>query len=91
MELLATSFQQTAQGDLLSSVTFPVFSLLNIIFIFLTFTLDPLSSMLLFKLLVSFSGPLLNTNAKSSAKSSFSGDPDKIYLDSASITMTNNM
>ena len=47
--------------------------------------------MLLSKLLVSFSGPLLNTNAKSSAKNSFSGDPDKIYLDSASITMINNI
>ena len=40
MELLLTPFLQTAQENLPSPETFPEFSLL-IIFVFLTFTLNP--------------------------------------------------
>ena len=40
MELLHTPFLTTAQGNLPSTVTFPTFSLLIIISVFLTFTVN---------------------------------------------------
>ena len=44
VELLPTPFPCTKQENLSSSITFPTFSLLITIFIFLTFTLDPFDS-----------------------------------------------
>ena len=68
MELLSTPFPQTAQGNLLSVVTFLVFSLLIIIFVFLTFTLNPFDSNAAFQVSsLPFQGLKHFTNAKSSA------------------------
>ena len=86
-------FLQTVQGNLPSIVTFQTFSLLIIIFAFLTLTLDPSdcsnapfqASSFPFRL-----WSVSQINVKSSGKSSFSGHPGLISLNTASITMIHN-
>ena len=94
MESLLTPFLQTAQGNLLSSVTFSAFLLL-IIFVVLTFTLNLFESNASFEFLVSLPDPQtlpfrLPTNANSSAQNSSFGNPDPISSDSTSSTIMNN-
>ena len=88
MELLPSPFLQTAEGNFPSIVTFPAFSLLIIIFVFLTFTLNVLYSNAPLQAFSLAFRPCNTsvTNVKSSAWSGSSGCSDLISLDHASST-----
>ena len=86
MKFLPRTFLQTAQGNLPSVVAFPAFSQI-IIFVFLTFTLNPFDSSAPFPALsLPFRPTSVKTNATSSADNSFSGHPNLFPLDIASST-----
>ena len=86
-ELLSTLFLHTPTGSLPSTVTFPAFSPLIIVFVFLTFTINLFHFNSLFQassLPFRLSSISLN-NDKLSTWSSSSGHPDLISLCSISI------
>ena len=92
MESLPTPFLQTGQGNFPSTVTFPAFSPLIIVFILVTYTLNPFDTSASF---LACSHPFRLSsvsliNVKSSAQSSFSGHHGPISGDSASSTMIKN-